>query len=233
MINSALAGTEGRAYFMSHKVHPAAKHIAKIIESSEGFRQLTGGPEFSGKLKASMKGTKVYQPGQDDSGFGGRPRFTLGSDFGTVKLDSNSYSKVIAGKSHAKHSVANREKSAAHPPRQYLARAHKVKVPKVPENIAEKYASHKIRAKALVKARRNHQGSKVSPQLALFYASGPGALSLRPQYGFRFQSPREAYVALKRGEISKLSMVQFANGRDGGIFAPASSLAIFLQPTRS
>jgi len=214
---------------MSHKVHPAAKNIVSILESSEGFKQLTAGPGFGGKLRASMKGQKVYQPGQDDSGFGGRPRMTLGDDFGTIKLDSNSYAKVTSGTSRAKRRVAH-HRATPHRTHPLFARGHRAVAPKVPSDIVAKYGSRKIHAQAVAKAHKAHRKGTLSPSLTLFYASGPGALNLQPQYGHNFKNRQEAYVALKHGEISMRSMVQFAKGKGAHVFAPASSLAFYLRP---
>ncbi|MCE9625080.1 MAG: hypothetical protein K8R69_06465 [Deltaproteobacteria bacterium] len=214
---------------MSHKVHPAAKNIVSILESSEGFKQLTGGSGFSGKLRASLKGQKVYQPGQDDSGFGGRPRMTLGSDFGTIKLDSNSYAKVTSGTSRAKKRVAHHHATSRRP-HPLFARGHHPIAPKAPADPVEKYSSRKIHAQAVAKAHKAHRKGTLSPSLTLFYVSGPGALNLRPQYGHNFKNRREAYAALKHGEISMRSMVQFAKGKGANVFAPASSLALYLRP---
>jgi len=234
MINAAKADTEGRAQIMTHsKVHPKGKNIVEILQSSGGFKSLTGGSALSDLALEPMKGTKAYMPDQEYSGFGSSPRMTLGSDFDTVKLD-----KVVTGNSHHPKKVAQHKKSdhhkktASHPPKQYLARAHKPKFPKVDPEFAAKYSNKKKHAEVLAKAHKAHRGQKLmSPNLALFYTSGPGALSLHPQYGFRFDSAREARVALKRGEISSRSLVQF--GRKHKEIAMRASLAFYLQPARS
>lgn len=199
---------------MSKRVHASTEAVVSILKSSGSFKEITGGSDFKVRARASLRGQKIHRPEAESSGFGSRPSFTLGSDFGTIKSDPDAYGKILRGESRKSAKKADRYAKAA------FSRPHRAKRPKVDPEVVAKYS----RKKTQVKPRPN----RGTPSVALTYSFGPRALSLKPTYSVAFKTARDAASALRRGEILVDSLVHFLSAKRESIFTEAYRLSRYL-----
>lgn len=198
---------------MSKRVHAATEGVVSILKSSGSFKEITGGPDFKVRARAALRGQKIHRPEAEASGFGGRPSFSVGSDFGTIKSDPDAYSKILRGESRKSAKRADRYERKA------LARSHRPKRPQVDTELVAKYSKKKTR-----KAPRRE---RPTPSVAMVYAYGTRSLSLKPYYSLAFKGAKEAVRAFQRGEILANSLVHFVNPRDRQPVFPSDPMKLY------
>lgn len=198
---------------MSKRVHASTEAVVSILKSSGSFKEITGGSDFKVRARASLRGQKIHRPEAESSGFGSRPSFSLGSDFGTIKSDPDAYGKILRGESRKSAKKADRHA------RKMLARPHRAKRPKVDPEIVAKYSKKK--------SRKAPRLERATPSVAMVYAYGTRSLSLRPYYSLAFKGAKEAVRAFQRGEILANSLVHFVNPKARQPVFPSDPMKLY------